>query len=157
MGQLHDRMAQDLVRHFSPATARNYLPYGRRFATFFGRSAAELGEAQICQVSLSFIAVQEDRYRSRECQRMPSQSARCDGFGSLAAGNGRGGGRGNNGVARGINRKPSPFFHETFPQTGKQARERARFDKGYACTPSETRTQFTSNSQIVVKPMFTRA
>jgi hypothetical protein len=32
-GQLHDRMAQDLVlRNLSPATARNYLVYGRQFA-----------------------------------------------------------------------------------------------------------------------------
>jgi hypothetical protein len=40
MGQLHDRMAQDLVlRNLSPATARNYLLYGRKFATHYGLMA----------------------------------------------------------------------------------------------------------------------
>jgi hypothetical protein len=53
MGQLHDRMAQDLVlRNLSPATARNYLLYGRKFAAFFGRSPAELGEAEVRQFLL---------------------------------------------------------------------------------------------------------
>ena len=42
MGQLHDRMAQDLVlRNFSPCTRRNYLLYCRKFAAFFRRSPAD--------------------------------------------------------------------------------------------------------------------
>jgi hypothetical protein len=44
MGQLHDRMAEDLVlRNLSPATRRNYLLYCRKFAAFCRRSPAELG------------------------------------------------------------------------------------------------------------------
>jgi hypothetical protein len=36
MGQLRDRMEQDLkLRGVSPATIRNYLLYGRKFAAFF--------------------------------------------------------------------------------------------------------------------------
>jgi hypothetical protein len=35
MGQLQDRMAEDLrLRNFSPATCRNYLLYARRLAQF---------------------------------------------------------------------------------------------------------------------------
>ena len=45
---------------------------------------------------------------------------------------------------------PSRFFHKTFPQTGKQARERARFDKGLTRTPNGTRTLFASLSQIAI-------
>ena len=65
MGQLHDRMAQDLVlRNLSPATARNYLLYGRKFAAFFGRSPAELGEAEVRQFLLHGIEVQKLSYDS---------------------------------------------------------------------------------------------
>jgi hypothetical protein len=36
MGQLRDRMEQDLIlKGFQPATRRNYLLYGRRLAAFF--------------------------------------------------------------------------------------------------------------------------
>jgi integrase/recombinase XerD len=50
MGQLHDRMAEDLLlRNFSPATRRNYLLYARKFAAFFMRSPAEMGEPEIRQ------------------------------------------------------------------------------------------------------------
>ena len=158
IGQLHDRMVRDLVlRSLSPATACHYLLGGSKFATFFGRSPAELGEAEIRQFLLHCIEVQEDCYRSRACQLMLSASARCDGFGSLAAGKGRGGGRGNNGVVRGINRNPSQFFHKTFLQTGKQSRERALFDKYHVRTPSGTRAFFVNRSQIVVTPTFTKA
>lgn len=67
-GQLHDRMAQDLVlRNLSPSTARNYLLYGRKFAAFFALSPAELGEAEVRQFLLHCIAVQKklsyDSYR----------------------------------------------------------------------------------------------
>jgi hypothetical protein len=65
MGQLHDRMAQDLVlRNLSPATARNYLLYGLKFAAFFGRSPAELGEAEVRQFFLHCIEVQKLSYDS---------------------------------------------------------------------------------------------
>ena len=65
MGQLHDRMAQDLVlRNFTPATARNYLLYGRKFAAFFGRSPRELGEAEIRQFLLHCIEVRKLSYDS---------------------------------------------------------------------------------------------
>lgn len=65
MGQLRDRMAQDLVlRNLSPATARNYLLYGRKFAAFFGRSPAELGEAEVRQFLLHCIEVQKLSYDS---------------------------------------------------------------------------------------------
>ncbi len=48
MGQLHDRMEQDLIlKGFSPATRRNYLLYARRLAVHYRRSPAELGEAEI--------------------------------------------------------------------------------------------------------------
>ena len=62
-GALHGttsrRMAQDLVlRNLSPATARNYLLYGRKFAAFFGRSPAKLGEAEVRQFLLHCIEVQ---------------------------------------------------------------------------------------------------
>ena len=48
MGQLQDRMAEDLrLRNFSPATCRNYLLYARRFARFYGRSPANLWEGEV--------------------------------------------------------------------------------------------------------------
>ena len=44
MAQLRDRMEQDLkLRGLSPATIRNYLLYGRKFAAFYMRSPKELG------------------------------------------------------------------------------------------------------------------
>jgi integrase/recombinase XerD len=65
MGQLHDRMAQDLVlRNLSPATARNYLLYARKFAAFFRRSPVELGQAEIRQFLLHCIEVQKLSYDS---------------------------------------------------------------------------------------------
>jgi hypothetical protein len=58
LGQLHDRRAQDLVlRNLSPATARHDLLDGRQFAAFFGRSPAELGEAEVRQFLLHGIEV----------------------------------------------------------------------------------------------------
>jgi hypothetical protein len=48
MGQLRDRMEQDLkLRGVSPATIRNYLLYGRKFAAFFMRSPEQLGAAEV--------------------------------------------------------------------------------------------------------------
>jgi hypothetical protein len=63
MGQLHDRMAQDLVlRNLSPATRRNYLLYCRKFAAFYRRSPAELDEADIRAFLLDCIEVQRLSY-----------------------------------------------------------------------------------------------
>jgi site-specific recombinase XerD len=65
MGQLHDRMAQDLVlRNFSPATPRNYLLYCRKFAAFCRRSPADLGEDDIRAFLLHCIEVQHLSYDS---------------------------------------------------------------------------------------------
>jgi len=65
MGQLHDRMAQDLVlRNFSPATRRNYLLYCRKFAAFYRRSPADLGEDDIRTFLLHGIEVQQLSYES---------------------------------------------------------------------------------------------
>ena len=42
MGQLRDRMEQDLIlKGFQPTTRRNYLLYGRRLAAFYRRSPEE--------------------------------------------------------------------------------------------------------------------
>jgi integrase/recombinase XerD len=67
MGQLHDRMAQDLIlRGLRPTTRRIYLLYCREFAAFFRRSPAELGEAEIRQFLLQAI---EQKRRSPDCYR----------------------------------------------------------------------------------------
>ena len=72
MGQLRDRMAQDLVlRNLSHATARNYLLYARKFAAFFGRSPADLGEAEVRQFLLHCIEVRRlsyEAYRQIYCR-----------------------------------------------------------------------------------------
>ena len=103
MGQRHDRRAQDLVlRNLSPATARHYLLYGRKFAAFFGRSATELGEAKICQYLRHAIEVQEDLYSSRERRICPLGRHAVTDSESLL-GDGNRGGRANNGLARGVN------------------------------------------------------
>jgi hypothetical protein len=48
MGQLRDRMEQDLVlRKFSPATRKIYLLYARRFVAHYRRPPDELGEREI--------------------------------------------------------------------------------------------------------------
>jgi site-specific recombinase XerD len=48
MGQLHDRMAQDMVlRRLRPATQRNYLLYCRKFAAYYRRSPLDLGQEEI--------------------------------------------------------------------------------------------------------------
>ena len=63
MGQLRDRMEQDLIlRGLRPATRRNYLIYCRKFAAFFKRSPEELGEAEIRQFLLYHIEVQQRGY-----------------------------------------------------------------------------------------------
>ena len=48
MGQLRDRMAQDLIlRGLAPTTCKTYLLYCRKFAAHFRRSPEQLGEAEI--------------------------------------------------------------------------------------------------------------
>ena len=58
MGQLRDRMEQDLIlKGFRPTTRRNYLLYGRRLAAFYRRSPEELGEADIRAFLLHLVQV----------------------------------------------------------------------------------------------------
>ena len=103
MGQLHDRMAQDLVlRNLSPATARNYPLYGRKFAAFFARSPAELGEAELRQFLLHGIEEQVELYPCRERRIGPLGRHVVTDSGSLL-GDGNRGGWGNNGLARCVN------------------------------------------------------
>jgi integrase/recombinase XerD len=65
MGQLHDRMAEDLtLRNFSPATRRNYLFYARKFAAFYMRSPQELGAEEIRGFLLHQIEVEKLAYDS---------------------------------------------------------------------------------------------
>lgn len=48
MGQLRDRMAEDLkLRGFSPSTQRIYVHYAKNFAKHFMRSPGEMGEEEI--------------------------------------------------------------------------------------------------------------
>lgn len=63
MGQLHDRMEQDLIlKGFSPATRRNYLLYARRLAVYYRRSPEELGETEIRQFLLHLIQIEQVAY-----------------------------------------------------------------------------------------------
>ena len=63
MGQLRDRMEQDLIlKRLSPATRRNYLLYCRKFAAHYRRSPAELGETEIRQYLLHRIEVEHVSY-----------------------------------------------------------------------------------------------
>jgi integrase/recombinase XerD len=65
MGQLRDRMEQDLIlRGLRPATRRNYLLYCRKFAAFFNRSPEALGEAEIRQFLLHQLEVQQRSYET---------------------------------------------------------------------------------------------
>jgi site-specific recombinase XerD len=48
MGQLHDRMKEDLVLSgYSPSTTKIYLIYARKFAKHFMRSPVEMGECEV--------------------------------------------------------------------------------------------------------------
>ena len=56
MGQLRDRMEQDLVlRGLSPSTRKIYLLYARKFVAFHGRPPQEMGEAEVRQFLLHLI------------------------------------------------------------------------------------------------------
>jgi integrase/recombinase XerD len=63
MGQLYERMAQDLVlRNFSPATQRIYLLYCRQFVAHFMRPPEAIGEAEIRQYLLHQFEVRKRSY-----------------------------------------------------------------------------------------------
>jgi integrase/recombinase XerD len=65
MGQLRDRMEQDLIlRRLRPATRRNYLFYCQQFAAFFRRSPEQLGEPEIRQFLLHHIQVRLGSYNT---------------------------------------------------------------------------------------------
>jgi integrase len=58
-------MEQDLkLRGLSPATIRNYLLYGRKFAAFFMRSPEQLGAAEVRAFLLHQIEVEQLAYAS---------------------------------------------------------------------------------------------
>ncbi len=63
MGQLRDRMEQDLIlKQFAPSTRRNYLLYCRKFAAHYGHSPEELGETEIREYLLHLIQVEQVSY-----------------------------------------------------------------------------------------------
>lgn len=63
MGQLRDRMEQDLIlKGLAPTTRRNYLLYCRKFAAHYCRSPEELGEAEIRAYLLHLIQVEQVSY-----------------------------------------------------------------------------------------------
>ncbi len=63
MGQLRDRMEQDLIlRRLSPATRRNYLLYSRKFVAHYRRNPEELGEREIRDYLLHLIQVEQVSY-----------------------------------------------------------------------------------------------
>jgi site-specific recombinase XerD len=65
MGQLHDRMEEDLkLRGLAPSTRRNYLLYGRKFAAFYMRSPEDLGEAEIRSFLMHQIQIAEVSYET---------------------------------------------------------------------------------------------
>ena len=60
MGQLQDRMAQDMVlRRLRPATQRNYLLYCRKFAAYYRRSPLDMGQEEIRAFLLDCIQQQK--------------------------------------------------------------------------------------------------
>lgn len=63
MGQLRDRMEQDLVlKGLAPTTRRNYLLYCKKFAAHYGRSPEQLGEPEIRAYLLHLIQVEQVSY-----------------------------------------------------------------------------------------------
>lgn len=65
MGQLRDRMEQDLIlKRLSPATRRNYLLYCRKFAAHYRRPPEELAEAEIRAYLRHLIDVEQVSYGS---------------------------------------------------------------------------------------------
>jgi hypothetical protein len=65
MGQLRDRMAQDLkLKGVSAGTSRIYLLYCNKFAAFFMRSPEQLGAAEVRAFLLQQIEVEQLSYSS---------------------------------------------------------------------------------------------
>jgi integrase/recombinase XerD len=65
MGQLRDRMEQDLIlRNFSPATRKIYLLYARRFIAHYRQPAEELGERDIRLYLLHMMQVEMISYET---------------------------------------------------------------------------------------------
>lgn len=63
MGQLRDRMEQDLIlKNLSPATRRNYLLYCRKFAAHYQRSPEELGEIEIRDYLMYLLQIEQVSY-----------------------------------------------------------------------------------------------
>ena len=63
MGQLRDRMEQDLIlRGLAPSTRKVYLLYCRKFAAHYRRNPQELGEAEIRAFLLHLIQVEQAEY-----------------------------------------------------------------------------------------------
>ena len=63
MGQLRDRMEQDLVlKGLAPTTRRNYLLYCKKFAAHFGCSPEQLGEPEIRTFLLHLLQVEQVSY-----------------------------------------------------------------------------------------------
>ena len=69
MGQLRDRMAQDLrLKKLSPLTSKVYLLYARKLAKHYRRSPAELGERDIRDYLLHLIEVEQVSHQTyRQC------------------------------------------------------------------------------------------
>lgn len=65
MGQLRNRMEEDLkLKGLSPSTQRNYLLYCRKFAAHYGRSPAEMGEAEIRRFLMHAMQVEQVSYQT---------------------------------------------------------------------------------------------
>ena len=65
MGQLRDRMEQDLIlRNLSPATRKIYLMYARRFVAHYRRPAQELGKREIRDYLLNMLQVEHLSYET---------------------------------------------------------------------------------------------
>ena len=60
MGQLRDRMAEDLqLAGYTDSTAKVYLLYAHQFAKHFMRSPAEMGEKEVREFVLHRVRVDQ--------------------------------------------------------------------------------------------------
>ncbi len=65
MGQLRDRMEEDLVlKGYRPSTRKIYLLYARRLAAHYRRSPRELGEVQVRAFLLHLLQVEQVSYQT---------------------------------------------------------------------------------------------
>ena len=68
MGQLRDRMAEDLtLAGYSPSTQRVYLHYAKNLAKYFRRSPADLGELEIRTFLLHLLDRKLSHVSYRQC------------------------------------------------------------------------------------------